>query len=502
MHNFSAEIFSKHIKSDNAESLAIYNDLAKAFRSSLEIYPKDQNIIGVYFFDILKLITGTHFKFKELQLGIEPPNKLVQKKLNNWPYIGYEDITEGIDLKTKHFGKVTSIKPSIIKRILSCMINAQYSLGRKSSKIVSLTSLRISNDENLFSIQSPHLKTNLISADKGWFSVPNLSSQLDLLRSIIIEVMETNNHPMSSTLVAKILSCHINADCYEGPINFEFNSDIVILNSGVDLHNRMLGMAAINQGLPVINIQHGEAYGIYDEPPFGDLGECLYSSAILGYGDGALADQETYNFGLNKKIHYIKSNATNVKKLYCNEFRGVNPKTKKPNYFYFPTTLSGASHRYGPYRDTADFLYLSWQNWLIELFKGEMKIKSHPKEKYCANNNNVGKSVTGSIKSLYEQIDVFVFDYAGTAFNEACATDKPIIYFDLGIRNPAPNVLETIKDRTIYYNINNAMPSLSDIEDQIFFGGMSNSYSQKYSLCGNNMSRTKSLSEGIDKLYG
>jgi len=503
MLNFSIKSFTEHIRSDNAESSAIYNDLKKAFYLSLSTYPKNQNIIGVYFFDILKLITNTHFKNKELQLGIEPTNKFVHRKLDNWPYIGYEDITQGIDLKTKNFGKIISIKPSITRRILQHMTNFQCNLGSRFSKTVSLTSLRISNDENLLSFQPPQLKRKLISAKKGWFSVPNLSSQLDLLRSIIIEVMETNNHPLSPVLISEILLCHINADCYEGSINFEFTSDVVVLNSGVDLHNRMLGMAAINQGLPVINIQHGEAYGIFDEPPFGELGECIYSSAVLGYGDGALANQQTYKFGLDKKIHYIKSNSTKINKLFSNEFKGLDTNTKDINYFYFPTSLGGASHRYGPYRDTSDSLYLSWQLCLINIFNGEVTIKSHPKEKYLESYNfKKFKSETGTISELLQKIDVFIFDYVGTAFNEACATEKPIIYFDLGIRNIAPDVLKEIKKRTIYFDIENGLPTIDEIKDHLYFSEVKNSYSKEYSLCGNDKSRIQSLSDGIDKLYG
>ena len=57
MHKFSVDFFREHIKSDNSESLSIYNGLAEAFYSSLSVFPKNQNIIGVYFWDILKLLT-------------------------------------------------------------------------------------------------------------------------------------------------------------------------------------------------------------------------------------------------------------------------------------------------------------------------------------------------------------------------------------------------------------------------------------------------------------
>lgn len=503
MNKFSVDFFREHIKSDNDASLAIYKDLAESYYSSLSIFSKHHNIIGIYFFDILKLLTLTLFKDKELKLGIEPTNPNVHKRLNNWPYVGYKDILEGIDPNSKSYGKVTSIKPTFLKKNIQRIINFQYDIGKEYKKKISLTSLRIDHGETIFSLQSSNLKANLISADRGWFSVQYLSSQLELLRSVIVEVMEKNNHPISSKIIAEILIRHIKADCFEGAINFDFYGDILLLNSGVEVHNRMIAMAAFNQGIPVINIQHGEAYGIYDEPPFGDLGEGAYASAFLGYGDHALKNKNEYNFGLCPNVNYISSNASNVKNLYCSEFKGVNPNNKNINYFYFPTTLSGASHRYGPYRDTADHLYLLWQEHLINLFKDKIVVKNHPKEKYSSSYdlNNVQRA-SGKLSQLLKKIDVFIFDYAGTAFNEACATDKPIIYFDLGIRNTAPNVLEAIKKRTIYFDINERLPSFSKIEEQLYFDEIQNEYSLKYSLSSNNISRTQSLLEGINKIYG
>ena len=147
------------------------------FYSSLSVFPKNQNIIGVYFWDILKLLTQTLFKDKEIKLDIKPLNKNVLTKLNNWPYVGYEDILYGINIDTKSFGKVTSLKPTTFQQNIQRIINFQYHLGRKFTKKISLTSLRISHGETLLSLQSPNLKANLISAEKGWFSVPYLSSK-------------------------------------------------------------------------------------------------------------------------------------------------------------------------------------------------------------------------------------------------------------------------------------------------------------------------------------
>ena len=49
MFKFSLEAFSANINKENEYSLKIYNDLKTAYIKSLKLFPKDVNLIGVYF---------------------------------------------------------------------------------------------------------------------------------------------------------------------------------------------------------------------------------------------------------------------------------------------------------------------------------------------------------------------------------------------------------------------------------------------------------------------
>jgi len=199
-------------------------------------------------------------------------------------------------------------------------------------------------------------------------------------------------------------------------------------------------------------------------------------------------------------LHYIPSNGVNVYKYYQPEFSGVKH-SNKINYFYYPTTLRGASHRFGPYMDMADSLYLLWQESIFELFGDSIKIKAHPKEKYKESYSfSEVESVDGSFEELLGQIDVFVFDFIGTAFNEACATQKPVVYFDLGIKNINSDALGRIKERTIYFDVKDGMPTLDEIQDRIRFDAMRNTYTDQFSLCDTIQSRAESLRDGIADL--
>ena len=54
---------------------------------------------------------------------------------------------------------------------------------------------------------------------------------------------------------------------------------------------------------------------------------------------------------------------------------------------------------------------------------------------------------------MLDDYDVFIFDYFSTPFSRAIATNKPIIYFDIGLRNLEKDVLDIIKKRVYYFKV-------------------------------------------------
>ena len=499
MFTYSTESLINYIKNDNNDSLQIYNDLVLAHKVSLETYPAEINVMGVYFIDILKILTQVLLKEKELYFGIHPRGEFVDKKLDTWPYIGYGDIKFGCEKERKTFGKRAFLTQTKAKLFLQNFVNFRYSFHKPATNFL-LTSPKVDHGSNLLWLKAPDIKTRLITTREGWFALPKLNEQLELLREQIVRIMAKNNYLFSADLMSTLIDSHVRADCSEGYPNVQLDSDVLLLRCGNELHNRMLSVAAMQKDIPVVNIMHGEGFGVYDEPIASEYGEQMYSSAILGYGSRITSIQDTYKFKLKKGVNYIPSNGVNVYKYYQPEFLGVKH-SNKINYYYYPTTLRGASHRFGPYRDMADSLYLLWQESIFALFGDSIKIKAHPKEKYKESYSlSEMESVDGSFEELLGQIDVFVFDFIGTAFNEACATQKPVVYFDLGIKNINSDALDRIKERTIYFDVKDGMPTLDEIQDRIRFDVKQNTYTDQFSLCGTNQSRAESLRDGIADL--
>lgn len=496
MFSYSPESLTSYIEQDNKDSLKIYTDLVLAHKESLKTYPVEINIMGIYFVDILKILTLCFFKEKELTNKIEPKGVINNRKLDTWPYIGYDDIRYGCSIDQKEFGKKHSTVQSNIKILLQSLVNLQY-LIRNPAVHCSLISPKIDYGPNFLWSKTTDIKTNLINVKPGWFAIPGLNDQIELLKGQVIQIMKKHNYIFPAKSMASLIENHIKADCSEGHHNFKLKGNILLLRCGNELQNRMLSVAAMQQDMPVVNIMHGEGFGVYDEPVASEYGEQMYSSAILGYGNRITSIQDTYKFKIKKGVSYIPSNGVNVYKYYQPKFTGITH-NKKINYHYYPTTLRGASHRFGPYMDTVDSLYLLWQKSLFTMFGDSIKIKAHPKEKYSMSYSfPMVETVEGSFKELLNTIDVFVFDFIGTAFNEACATNKPIIYFDLGIKNINSDALVWIKERVIYFDIKKGLPSMEEIQERVRFDSMENTYSDKFSLCGTDQSRAESLRDGI-----
>ena len=79
------------------------------------------------------------------------------------------------------------------------------------------------------------------------------------------------------------------------------------------------------------------------------------------------------------------------------------------------------------------------------------------------------KKIKKTFVEIENEVDIYVFDYIGTAFNQACATNKPVIYFDIGLRNISRHAMTKIKERTVYFNLKiDGLPSLTEIEERIF----------------------------------
>lgn len=448
-----------YISEDNRICMEIYEVLLQDYKNSLKKFPREINVIGIFFIEILKLLTGLILRKREIENNLVIKDNL-HKELHTWPYVGYRDLIHGLDPDKKRYGRFLNKKRNMKQ------VTAEMATGVRSIWGSSRTTIGIINtglDKDIF---KACLKSNKRIKFMNYFMqdffVPSLNEQISYLLLCLEELNDRIGLPINIQTLGEIISRHIKSMVKEGDV-VPIDIDILVCGSENEFHNRILSAIAKYQKKHVICVTHGEGFGLLDEPLHG-IGEQSFADAILGYGPFTLKNRASYRF-LNDELlsnFYLPSSSEVAMQNHSScKIKSLNISSNTKVY-YLPTSLSGANYRYGPYRDLPDLLYLNWHRKIVSYFDNII-IKAHPKEKHYREFNQYHKSyITTDLRHIVNDIDVFVFDYISSAFFIAAATDKPIIFFDLGIRNIASEALYYIQNRTYYFDVNNIKEVDSD----------------------------------------
>ncbi len=494
----------EYIDLDNTNSVEVFHGLSNLLKASYREFPAEINLLAIFFIDFLKLITHFQLKSREINNRVNL-TEFRNSQLQQYPYFGYSDLISGFNLEEKQYGKNTALGFSA-RKIFSKKdayikyIDLSKRLSKKRSKRILFTGESgLSSKKHIDTIVT-HANLRTLNISHPWFFVPNFSDQVDFLSSHLESALSPSfESPQVLKRIIKVCLNHATASISNEDRSPNLNADFLILGSGYELENRMIASVAKRQNIPVVNVIHGEGYGIYDEPGFGIFGEHMFSDYLLGYGAGAILNKNQFSFEQNTNLKYIESNADTIIKSYDGP-EVIQPPSRKINYYYFPTSYRGSQHRFGPFQDLPDALYIEWQNLLAKLFNDKLTMKLHPKEKYSFLSELIKiRKIKKSYAEIEDRVDVFIFDYIGTAFNQACATNKPVVYFDLGLRNISEHALSKIKKRTIYFDLRKEeVPTLTEIENRIFELEKINELTINYSLTKNRKSRSQSLMDALE----
>ena len=191
---------------------------------------------------------------------------------------------------------------------------------------------------------------------------------------------------------------------------------------------------------------------------------------------------------LHEPPRYVESDAPDIRASYRGPDVDLFSSIDGEAVFYVPTSFSG-DIRYGPFRDIPDRLYLQWQEALFREFPNAVW-KGYPEAGYGRHStahrlvpSTAQRTSRVFLQECLRQADVLIFDYVSTAFCEAAATSKPIIFLDIGLRNHSSAAQRAISDRCIYLRVDPGNPG--QLRDQI--GSLSqkscvNTFSPQFSL--------------------
>jgi hypothetical protein len=217
---------------------------------------------------------------------------------------------------------------------------------------------------------------------------------------------------------------------------------------------RMTALSAMARRIPVLTFHHGAQYLIFDEPYY-DLYEGALPDFKVVYGNpggpssGDLATTKINIRGSAIRLFPRTDHTISQLRTAGDVDRLVSLKGK--SVLYFATEVE--SVRYGPFRDVHASTYLSWQRKLLAWLQSQTgippTIRLHPKRPSTHFDPKGYPLGSADLAEEIQRADVLVIDYPTTSLPIALATTKPVLYFDLGLRQLFPAATQAIQDRCI-----------------------------------------------------
>ncbi len=420
----------RHHRTANNEAIKICRDLRIKFHELAAEYGIYGNIYSLFFHDLIIHFTGiiiqrdTVKDYKDVydhRYGNELPFPFVSKQYANCPY--------PIDEYSYKLGLTRNQTVSSIRRlpILSVTVGDAIPVRRQTYSL----------SRKLFS-----LFTTYCDAEAAF--LPNLPNQLQSIKETITDWCKRY----------EISNVTIILDNWDRYVRFNVSEQqSTIKNRGLIVgtrsmpQNRKRAINYLQQGKPVLGFTHGEITNtVFNEPIFG-YSELALCSALVDYGE-----MRHHDYDLNKPLttpaHINGRTSIEIKKIFRPNDAIINRNINKIKVLYIPTSYSG-NFCYGPYRAYEDEVYKHWQECLISMLDN-VTIKVHPKS---ANPSFCVELESRWLEDCVEDYDLLILDYYSTGASVSIFTEKPVIFFDLGLRNLNEEFMELLRARCNYTKI-------------------------------------------------
>jgi hypothetical protein len=231
--------------------------------------------------------------------------------------------------------------------------------------------------------------------------------------------------------------------------------------SGTPTHaGRVLGWWYRQNGLPVYRFAHGGDRGTHLDPGW-DVIELPFCSHYHTHGRlekenleaRATAGEICRNF--LERPTFVSSGSLKHQQIYLaaqNKQVDRGNKTGR-SLLYVPGAYASEIVPLSPIFKTPDHLYVEWQLWLIRELTGrgyEVTVKLHPGGQVAGATvfKHTGcKLIGGYFDSSQLDYDCLLFDFPGSAWFDALASDAAIVLIELGPRPLDPRSASLIKRR-------------------------------------------------------
>jgi hypothetical protein len=256
-------------------------------------------------------------------------------------------------------------------------------------------------------------------------------------------------------------------------------TNTLMIGNRQDLQNRKLAHNFLEQDKEVVAFTHGEiASTIFDEPMYhyAERGLC---TTLIEYGRST-AKEKSSEFVLMGPQKTLYRDSKVAREAYQSSDDIVSQQLTGRKILYIPTTYVG-NEIYGPFHAYPDSVYAEWHSAINRAIPSVI-FKVHPKTK--STRLLPGRHENRWLDDCIEEYDVLLLDYMATSMARAMLTNKPVIFFDIGLRRVTPEFLTVLKERCYYVPID----INGDLNDQIH--GAINTFSNK-DHCWSNLNIAK-----------
>ncbi|MES2294532.1 MAG: hypothetical protein V4527_14610 [Pseudomonadota bacterium] len=483
----------------NGRALRVYEHLLAAAEICNPAAPPFKNLTIVFFHVLQRFFTAYLYRTTEHANGLCTPELLGATNLD-FPYWDYQNIRQGLDVSTCRYPVFPQANRWGMRRIARAASAVSGISGRRGKRIAIFPTFLNASRLATSLLRKGH---RLVFPDISGISGIAMSEQWPFLVSALRPLMnELNMTTLVQESAIKLLHNYMQA-CITEECKAS-GWDIAVTGSMLTIEYRLMGAEARSRGLPLFVPIHGDADGFLDEPWSG-YGEATYPTHLLSFGN--------HGDDLRRNSRYARSLLGEIPQSIPTSSPFIIGKLWSPDreirradnisanrILYIPTSYP-LFQSYGPFHSAPDFLYRQWQQALCTAFPN-LTIKEHP------TNIDSGQTVPcpapKDFRPLEEAIldyDAYILDYISTGLNLALATDKPVIYFDIGIRNPTAAASAAISQRCIYVRPDSFDPRAirKSVLEQIDLE-KSDAFTPEFSVGTSRRSREEIFSNVLDSL--
>ena len=424
----------KRVSLLDQQALGLYKDIRKAFYDLKDQSNPHGNIFGVFFHDLMIHFSGI-LMLREwgTDYGSDFQFPFANQSYANAPF-------ELSDSKmfgniSRHSLKLAAKNHGLLPVAFGRAISWGYKEHQIIGKVFSLTA-RYREAERLYLVDRRRQIACALDLVKQLCNDYGLSNENYVIRNWEKYLKELTTNGQKSIREKKV----------------------IIGTRGI-LQNRILAANFLQQEKEVVGFTHGEINNaVFDEPFFG-YSERTFCSVLVEYGSDKQGGKWNEPLTKPKRVEF-RSSAV-IKKIYIKDENIQRRELGKHTSLYIPTMYVG-NLVYGPFRSHEDKFYMAWQNCLVSAIP-LLTVKSHPKSKVATNHFRYEKR---PLEDCYKDYDLLILDYFSTAMTVSLFSRKPIIFFNIGLRNMTEEFMTIVKNRCLYVEID----VQEDIREQIIQG--------------------------------